>query len=420
MNYDVLIIGAGAAGLLAAKELAANGKTVAILEAGEKAGGRIHTIADNNFDTTLETGPEFIHGNLPLTFALLKEANLSATETSGDFINVINGKWHAAEDGKDWAAFMKQLSKLDNDISLQAFLEKHFPEDKYTALHTHVKDYAEGFDLADISRASSLFVQKEWNHQEEQNYRINGGYSKLISYLEQQCLRHNVSMLFNHVVTCIDHAGDVVTVYTNSEEKFTGTKVIVTVSAGVLQSNMIEWRNLPLAYHDAIQQLGFGAVIKMLLQFKSDFWKDYADDIGFILSNEQIPTWWTQLPARSAMLTGWLGGPPAAALSTKSEDALLHIALQSLSNIFSKPVRVIQEQLVSHKIFCWHNEPYVKGGYSYVTVEAAAAKKLLNQPVDNKILFAGEAMYEGASQGTVEAALQTGMQAANMVNKQSS
>ena len=416
MKYDVIVIGAGAAGLLAAWELARTGKSVAVLEAAPVAGGRIRTLTVPGFDTPAEAGPEFIHGDLPLTFMLLHEAGLTATETAGAFINVTDGKWNPEDDGKDWAAFMRQLAKQEKDVPVATLLAKHFPAEKYAALHQQVKDYAQGFDLADISRVSALFVRREWTHQEEPNYRIYGGYGALVGFLEAGCLQKSVTFFYNRVVNSITYTSDDVIIHTANGGVFNSSKVVVTVSLGVLQSKAIAFNGLPATYENALQQLGFGAVIKVLLQFTRSFWEDYADDIGFILSNAEIPTWWTQAPKESAMLTGWLGGPPAAALSLCTEDVLLQTALQSLSGIFHTTIAELQEQLVAHTIICWQNEPYVKGGYSYVTTEAVAAKQILQQPVNNTIFFAGEAFYSGESQGTVEAALQTGLQAATLIN----
>ena len=90
MKYDVIIIGAGAAGLLATRDLAKAGFHVCILEAAGIAGGRISTIKEN-FQDTVEAGAEFIHGKLPLTFKILKEARLSSEVVEGKMVGVQNG-----------------------------------------------------------------------------------------------------------------------------------------------------------------------------------------------------------------------------------------------------------------------------------------------------------------------------------------
>lgn len=415
MKYDVIIIGAGAAGLMALRQLTTAGYNVCMLEATASAGGRIETINEPGFDDATETGPEFIHGNLELTFKLLKEAGISVEETTGSMISVQNGNWNAEDTSEDWEKFMRQLYKLENDITVETFLQQYFPEECYKKLRSGITHYAEGFDLADISKASSFFIRNEWTHESEPNYRINGGYGKLIDFLEAQCRQNNATILFDHPVYKIEYDSESAAVYTANGASFRAAKIIITVSLGVLQNNSIEFNPLPVEYSKAIQQHGFGAVIKLLFQFKTSFWKNYADDIAFIISDESIPTWWTQSPRDKNLLTGWIGGPPAEKLSALSQEELINISLQSLANIFKVDIQYLKQVLVHHKIICWHNKPCIKGGYSYNTIYSTDAKKVLSQPINNIIYFAGEALYEGASQGTVEAALQSGLHVAKMI-----
>src|SRR5688572_6102190 len=93
MKYDVIIIGAGAAGLMAMKELIRSGSTVCLLEAASKPGGRIATIKEPGFAEEVETGAEFIHTELPLTTELLKKAGIAYIPATGDMIPVENGEW---------------------------------------------------------------------------------------------------------------------------------------------------------------------------------------------------------------------------------------------------------------------------------------------------------------------------------------
>ncbi len=117
------------------------------------------------------------------------------------------------------------------------------------------------------------------------------------------------------------------------------------------------------------------------------------------------------------LLTGWLGGPAAAARSNDTDEALLQTALLSLSGIFHMSPEELREELLYHKINCWHNHPFIKGGYSYMTTESVNAKKILSHPVEDIIFFAGEALYRGESQGTVEAALQSGRLVAKLIKE---
>ncbi len=412
MKYHVIVIGAGVAGLTVTKCLSEAGYNVCLLEAAEIAGGRIATVSEKGFSGPVETGAEFIHGKLPLTFKLLKEAAIAYETVEGSMIGVQNGVWRNEEHDANWSKFMKELNQLKTDVTILEFLDTHFCDPQYLPLRQAVQRFAEGFDLADISKASILSVKNEWKNIDKKQYRIKGGYRHLVNHLLNCCRSQNVAISFNSCVNKIKYNNENVTVYTTANKGFNADKLIITVSVGVLQSGMIHYEPALTEHAVAIQSLGFGPVIKFLLEFKTSFWNEFDDDIGFILTDEQVPTWWTQLPAESTLLTGWLGGAKAAEKIFEDDAALLQTALQSLSAIFHMPPAMLREELIHHKIVNWQTVQHVKGGYSYCTLGTEQAIKVLSSPIDGTIFFAGEAIAEGNSQGTVESALQSGYETA--------
>jgi len=417
MKYDVIIIGAGAAGLIITRCLAEAGLNICLLEAGGTAGGRIATITEQGFSTPVETGAEFIHGKLPHTFKLLKEAGISYEAVEGEMIGVQNGVWQNEEHDENWDKFMKELNHLKTDITVLEFLNAHFSETKYRYLRQAVQRFAEGFDLADISKASMLSVKNEWKDIDKKQYRIKGGYTQLISFLLDRCRLQNTVISFDTCVNKIVYKKDDATVYTSDDKEFSAKKVVLTVPIGVLQSGTVQFQPRLTDHGVAIQSLGFGSVIKFVFEFKTSFWKEFDDDIGFLLTDEEIPTWWTQLPTDSNILTGWLGGPKAAEKIFQDDEALLQTALQSLSSIFRIPPAMLREELVHHKIINWQTIQHIKGGYSYNTLGTEQAIKVLATPIDETIFFAGEAIGGGNSQGTVESALQSGYDTAARLMK---
>jgi monoamine oxidase len=416
MKYDIIIIGAGCAGLMAMKELLAAGHSVCLLEASGHAGGRIATVIEKGFDMPVETGAEFIHGKLPLTRKLLRKAHIPYQPIEGRMVSVSNGKWDKGEaHEKHWGELMHQLRKQKTDITIRAFLEKYFSGNEYKGLRNAVQRFAEGFDLADIDKASILSVKKEWQHEEQTQYRIPGGYKQLVDYLQNDCLIMKGKLYFNCAARTIDYRRNHVMVTTSNKKKFEAKRLIVTASMGVLQAGLIKFKPGLGAQQDAIMQIGFGSVIKILLQFSRPFWKDKGDDAGFFITNEKIPTWWTQLPADNNLLTGWLGGSEAAKRSKQKEAIILRDALLSLSSVFSIEPTLLKKQLVHYKIVRWQDHKYVRGGYSYSTLFSEKAIEILSEPVAGTIFFAGEAIYSGESGGTVEAALQSGLAVAKKV-----
>src|SRR6478672_6165337 len=111
--YDVIIIGAGASGLIAAYELSLTGRKVAVIEARARLGGRIHTIANKKFSVPVESGAEFIHGNLKLTKTLLKQAGISFSEVKGELWQKKSGKLSRQEDFiEDYNDLEKKFKQL--------------------------------------------------------------------------------------------------------------------------------------------------------------------------------------------------------------------------------------------------------------------------------------------------------------------
>ena len=198
MKYDIIIIGAGAAGLLAMKELLEAGYHVCLLEAAATAGGRIATVKEDGFNQPVETGAEFIHGKLPLTLGLLDKAHIPYLPVAGKMMAVQNKKWqkHEAHD-EHWSTFLRLIGKLKTDLSIAKFLENFFYGDEYASLRQAVKHYAEGFDLADITRASAIAAALEWSGENEIQYRVPGGYTQLVDFLLRAGDHQNAVMHFN-------------------------------------------------------------------------------------------------------------------------------------------------------------------------------------------------------------------------------
>lgn len=405
----VIIIGAGAAGLMAARELSLFGR-VTVLEARNQSGGRIRTLRHPAFAAHIEEGAEFVHGELPLTCQLLKEAGLDFTAMEGNMYRVAHGEWSGADEMiGGWDELLEQMNK-EEDITLSLFLERYYGQEKDAMLRERVIKYAQGFDLADPTRVCVKALYDEWTNEEPENFRIEKGYMALIEFLEGECRRNHGEIYMNCVVKRIVWEEGKVTVYTENNASFCGQKVLVTVPLGVLQQEQaragISFIPAINDYMNAAKAIGFGSVIKLILQFNRLFWNEYKSSIGFIVSDQEVPTWWTQQPDDKPVLTGWLGGPPAdRPLAT---EELLEQALHSLAGIFQMEVSLIRAMFTAGRIVNWRNDEWTMGAYSYATPLSSRAKKLLNEPVKNTVYFAGEALYEGKSPGTVEAALDSG------------
>jgi len=393
---DVIIIGAGAAGLMAGRELIKTGKTVLLLEARNRTGGRIYK----------HTGAEFVHGQLPITQALLKEAGIPYYPIPDPDIDM-----------PYWKDFVGKLKALEEDMPLQAFLEQYFPENKYAALKETIKNFASGYDTANPYDASTIAMRKEWLAPEETQYRIAGGYDLLVAFLANDITRAGGHIQLSTVVKEIHWKPGYVEIITDNEQHYIGRQALITVPLGVLQAPDKEKGSLQYFpalpdKQEAVHKMGMGGVIKILLDFREAFWEHpngvLPKPVTFIFSEEAVPTWWTQYPERSTLLTGWLGGPAAKMLKDASDDSILQTALASLAAIFHMRIATLESILEDAKIINWTADPFTRGSYSYATVHTNTAKPVLCTPVENTLFFAGEALFEGALMGTVEAALASG------------
>jgi len=414
----IIIVGAGIAGLTAARKLA-NHNNVILLEADNRAGGRIFGWADENFTQTVEGGSEFIHGKLKHTLQLLKKAGIKYVPVKGEMYRKEKGEWKQQHDIiEGWDKLLRKMKKIKEDMTMGDFLNEYYSDEKFSNLRRNVIAFTEGFDVANIKKVSVRSLYKEWSHEEGINFRIPGGYHSLIEFLVAECKKKRCRIFTNETVKQIDWEPGSVAVYTNNDNKYQGGKVIVTVPVSILQRSLSKASinfTPPLDdYIAASKQIGFGSVIRIVLEFKEAIWKE---NTGFILTDEIIPTWWTQLPDPVPLLTGWVGGTKADLLSAETDDELLQKALLSLSNIFEMPVENIKEKLSAAKIFNWQNNDFALGGYSYLMPNSSVAIELLNTPAVNTIFFCGEALYEGNSPGTVEAAIANAKQTAAKILK---
>jgi monoamine oxidase len=415
----ILIIGAGAAGLMAARELARGGKKVTILEARDRCGGRILELPEAEFGYKAEGGPEFIHGAAPVTRAVMRDGGLSRRRRGGSRWSKRSGKllpddWsmpHARE-------FYQALTAVQDDLPVAQFLDAHFADPTYDELRRSVTRTVEGYDAADPQRMSTLALREEWMARDDgEGGRIAEGYSALIDYLADDCRHHGGALHLGAEVVAIDTTEGGVVARCRDGSAFEADAAILSVPLPILAEIALP----PPAHKRAAvaADIGYGNVVKLLLRFTTRWWADHRGqdltDLSFIISNAAVPTWWTQQPATHPVLTGWYAGPKADRVASLSEAELIDMGLASLAEIFELPEARIRENLVAARAINWGNDPFARGAYSYATVKSRAAQHVLKAPADDAIFFSGEALYAGPDMGTVEAALASGQETAQTI-----
>lgn len=421
-HYDILIIGAGACGLMAAHECISAGKSVALLEARDRIGGRVNTLNDPSFDGPVEGGAEFIHGRLPLTFQWLQKAGIEAVVADGSIWQKENNRLIEQEDFiEDEDRLDQKFRSITGDMPVAEFLKELSRESGTEELEPGLRRYVEGYYAADPAKASTQALKRELSAAEEEQYRVKGGYGPLLQFMCKEATGKGANLLLDQQVEKILWKKAKVEVQT-SKAVFTATQLLVTVPLGVLQQEAIRFEPAIPLKTAAARTLGFGGVIKISLQFAQPFWEEKEftgdkdlSDMAFVFSEENIPTWWTQQPRSSALLTGWLAGPAAYELGLLSPGQLTEQALASLARIFQQDVAVLQQLCTASRVHNWTTDPFTLGGYGYEVVNGKEARSVLLEPLEGTVFFAGEALEEGPRIGTVEAAFHTGLEAARQM-----
>ncbi len=431
-HWDVVIIGAGVAGLTAARALAGSGRTVLLLEARDRVGGRIWTRHESDSAVPVELGAEFIHGQIPQTLQLLQEAGSAAARTDGSHWTLDHGRvQRRTEDlyGQIQTAVAKADLQHKPDIPFQQFLQ----EAQQYGLSADAADMAgrlvQGFDAADPARVSTHWVASEWvsgGLLDAPQFRPLGGYRSLLTALAAKLDREKVRVQLQTVVRTVRWSqGNVTIEGTFADQPFSAqaNRAIVTVPVGVLQlaedaPTAIRFEPPLESKRAAIAGIVSGAVLKVSLRFRTPFWETlesgcFQDAAFFYSVGTPFPTFWTAAPLRSPLLNAWVGGPPAAALSEESDASLVHIALDSVRAMFGDLQPPGGAEVEAAFVHNWQQDPFSCGAYSYVSVgHHGTARETLAEPLEDTLFFAGEATDTQGEASTVAGALQSGARAA--------
>lgn len=427
-SFDVIVVGAGVAGLNAARELGAAGLSVLVLEARSRVGGRILTVHES---AALELGAEFVHGLPMSSWSLIREAGLSTVERTGvpylyeggtltPASPQAGGAYQTLEDMAIW--FRQQPA--NTDLSFSRYLDAANIE---PAAAEPARRYVEGFNAADQDRigVAALVRQQEAEDSIEGDrvFHIVGGYDQLPRFLAAQVQRHGGVILLDHAVHRIAWAQGMAAAETlefGAVQRYRARFIIITLPLGVLQARDVVFHPPIEALQADADQMAMGDALRLTLLFRQPFWTDRAPELGFLMApGKSFPTWWTAQPESVASLTGWVGGARAfkniGSMRTAGSENLTNAGLNEIRSMFAMPQREMQNLLLAAHWHDWRADRYSLGAYSYAPVGSVDASRRLAAPRQGTLFFAGEHTDIQGHWGTVHGALASGSRAAKQI-----
>jgi monoamine oxidase len=430
------------AGLAAALRLAEAGCPVTILEARHRVGGRIFTLRPAGCDLPIELGAEFIHGLAPEIWEPLQAAGSAITEVEGESWCVTHGKLLPCQFFSQVDAIFDKMDDRSADESFLRFLRRNFPDSaddvKLQEAKRRAIEYVSGFNAADPALVGVHWLVRGMQAEEridgQRAFRTRNGYDQLVKIFCRKLERLEVKIHTNTVVEQVRWQRSKIEINAQTAEgprRFAAGRVVVTLPLAVLKAKAGELGgvrfepSLPQDKMLAMDKLEMGKVIRVVFRFRQRFWDRvssvHASDrtlsnLSFLLSQDELfPTWWTALPSKAPMLTGWAPFRSAEQLSGRDKAWVIEQGLKTLSELLAvgpQPLRDLLEDAYFHD---WQNDAFARGAYSYGKVGAANAQETLAAALDDVLYFAGEHTDTAGHNGTVHGAIASGYRAARQI-----
>lgn len=429
------------AGLAAACELGRAGLAICLLEARNRIGGRVFTLHDPACSAGIELGAEFIHGRPPEIWDPLQKAGAEIQEVEGDYWCISEGRLSSCDFFDEVDSILAKMDDSRPDESFSVFLQRRFGSPKTKAqqeAQRHALSYVSGFNAADPALVGVHWLvqgmRAEEKIQGDRAFRAHSGYTALLNIFRDELSHLNADVRTETVVESINwRAGNVqvTALGPGSSLVLEAPRVLVTLPLSLLKTasepdGAVRFTPpLPQAKLDALHKMEMGKVIRVVLRFRERFWegikpspraKKTLADMAFLFSqNEWFPTWWTSMPHKSPIITGWAPFQAAERLSGQSEDFITDRSLQTLSSLLGPSAHELRQLLERVYVHDWQTDPFSRGAYSYGKVGADGAQQAIAAPLENTLFFAGEATDTAGHNGTVHAAIATGYRAAREI-----
>lgn len=397
-EVDVVVVGAGAAGIAAGRRLLEAGVSFVVIEARSRIGGRAWTVQREGLPFDLGCG--WLHSGDINPWARIAEANgftvdrTPAPWTSYDR-DLTLGPREYAEYRAAITAFYERLNSDGSaaDHPAADFLE---PGGRWNELINAISTYANGaeLDLVSVRDASQY-------DDDEVNWRVREGYGSLIA-----AYGATLPVAFECAVTRIDHSGTVLKIET-SRGTVAARCAIVTLPTDVIANGSVRFTPALPEKADAAAGLPLGLADKVW--FALDRAEELPAETRLFGRTDRTATGAYHVrPLGRPVIEAYFGGRLARNLEEEGEGAAAAFAVEELTGQLGSGFRQRLKPLVST---AWGRDPLARGSYSHALPGRAGARAVLARPVDDRLFFAGEACSAG-SFSTAHGAYETGMAAA--------
>lgn len=381
---DVVVIGAGSAGIAAARRVIASGKTVQVIEAANRIGGRAYTESDT-FGVPYDQGCAWLQGPADLPHVQAARdlgATLHDHNTARDVFYVGDRRATYAEQSQYDRAYARLYAALDTDkdVSAARLAPLNLPMDAVAQTWTGPMDF--GVDLDAMSTADfNAYADYDIN------YLVREGLGTLVAHLGRA-----LPVSLNTAATAIDWGGKGVRVET-TQGTIRASAVIVTVSTGVLASGAIRFTpELPVAKSQAISDVPMGLLTRIGLQFDgARFGLSDSDFLTYAVPNEMPAKacYFLTFPTGHDIAVGFIGGQLGWDMAQAGEAAGIDFALAEFIKMMGSDAR---KHFIKGHMSGWANNPLTLGAYSAARPGKADARLTLAEPLGDRVFFAGEAV----------------------------
>ena len=418
---EVLIIGAGVAGLTAARELTAAGVRVLVLEARDRLGGRIMT--HHTPDGPVELGAEFVHGAVEETLSVVREAALPLRETDRGAPRVTGADRETEEEAVDFFSAMDAvLAHASADGPDESFRHLVDRVDVASEIKARCLGLVEGYHAADPARISVRSLLKNTAADERpganRQFRFVRGYDGLVAAIFQRIDPGLCEVRLDTVVTAVSWGRRRVVVRTSAGQELAAPQLIVTLPLGVLKAGAVDFSPKLADKEEITGRLEMGDAERVSLCLGSDAWvaSGHFPPGGFLMTGEPpFPVWWVSRPPPFPVVTAWAGGRNARALAQLGSAARVDAAVSALAAALGADAGRLRQDLRGGFSHDWLADPFARGAYSYAGVGGSEAGNELAIPIDGTLFFAGEATESDGQNGTVHGAIASGHRVAKQV-----